>query len=234
MSTRPDGARTKHIREQLYRYEQSLGLGEGFIGRLRQEDDWSFVIKSHALLEAGLSQLLSHELQKPALLPVFARLEMGATGYGKLTFADALGILSKRNRRFIKVLGEIRNDFVHNVANCDVNLMAYFSGLDKQHRASKRQALDLVFDADEVIDQSETGLPQTITAGYVFERAPKLIITASLGVVLVDLHLATTNAITKREESEQAVKVFRESVLIPGARDALLSLLRGEDPQPNP
>jgi hypothetical protein len=41
------------ITERLAELEATLGLPAGFILRLREEDDWSFVIKAHALLEGG-------------------------------------------------------------------------------------------------------------------------------------------------------------------------------------
>ena len=38
------------------------GLGSGFLLHLYTEDDWSFVIKTHALIEAAVSQLLTHHV----------------------------------------------------------------------------------------------------------------------------------------------------------------------------
>ena len=38
--------------------EKTLGMPPGFLSRLVEEDDWSFVIKSHALIESALSYLL--------------------------------------------------------------------------------------------------------------------------------------------------------------------------------
>ena len=56
--------------------ENQLGLPTGFLRSLYDhEDDWSFVIKSHAFLEAALTHLLAEHLGKEDLLPVFAYLE---------------------------------------------------------------------------------------------------------------------------------------------------------------
>jgi hypothetical protein len=37
--------------------EPLLGLEKGFFRKLLTEDDWSFVIKTHALIEAALTRL---------------------------------------------------------------------------------------------------------------------------------------------------------------------------------
>jgi len=42
-------------------FETELGLPDGFLQRLRNsDDDWSFIIKVHALMEASVSYLLVH------------------------------------------------------------------------------------------------------------------------------------------------------------------------------
>jgi hypothetical protein len=42
--------------------ERDLGLPIGFLVTLKEEDDWSFIIKLHALFEAAYSHLLSQTL----------------------------------------------------------------------------------------------------------------------------------------------------------------------------
>jgi hypothetical protein len=75
------------LKKDLRELERSLGLPEGFIERLEEEDDWSFVIKAHALVEAAMTQLLVHELHKPQLGDIIARLDMTAP-FGKLAFGE--------------------------------------------------------------------------------------------------------------------------------------------------
>ena len=70
------------IREDLTEFESSLELRRGFLPALAEEDDWSFIIKAHALLEAGVSQLLVHELGRPELEEIFSRLDIAAAYFG--------------------------------------------------------------------------------------------------------------------------------------------------------
>ena len=45
--------------ESLQELELDLGLPKGFCFKLLEEDDWSFVIKLHALLESAVSELIT-------------------------------------------------------------------------------------------------------------------------------------------------------------------------------
>ena len=47
------------LRAVLQVLESELNLPPQFLERLRLEDDWSFVIKTHALVEAAVSHQLS-------------------------------------------------------------------------------------------------------------------------------------------------------------------------------
>jgi hypothetical protein len=61
--------------DSIGRLESDCGLPEGFCVNLLQEDDWSFVIKMHSLLETAVSQLLTNALGRNELADIFAALE---------------------------------------------------------------------------------------------------------------------------------------------------------------
>jgi hypothetical protein len=120
----PDG-----VYPALEKLETRLGLPKGFCEALVKEDDWSFIVKLHALLEAALTALLTAKLA-PELRPIFARLEMSRSDTGKIAFAKALGLISPEDYRLIHTLSELRNDLVHSVDMIGFNLTAYVAGLD--------------------------------------------------------------------------------------------------------
>jgi hypothetical protein len=95
--------------DSIGRLESDCGLPEGFCVNLLQEDDWSFVIKMHSLLETAVSQLLTNALGRNELADIFAALEMSNTKTGKIAFASALGLLPKQHLDFIRSLSELRN-----------------------------------------------------------------------------------------------------------------------------
>jgi hypothetical protein len=63
----------KALHEAREEFERALGIRKGFIGDLAHEDDWSFVIKSHALFEGALTHLLTTTLDRNELKEVFAQ-----------------------------------------------------------------------------------------------------------------------------------------------------------------
>ena len=90
--------------------ESDIGITPGFLERLLDEqDDWSFVIKVHALAEAALTYLLTTAVGREELLT------MGDARRGKLAIAESLRLLDPRRVVFLRALGRIRNRFAHDV-----------------------------------------------------------------------------------------------------------------------
>jgi hypothetical protein len=102
--------------------ETSIGVSEGFFEGLQSEDDWSFVVKLHAIFEATATDLLAYHFKEEALWDLFARLELSNKTTGKLGFLKALDLMGSENRRYISSLSELRNALVHDVRNCSFNL----------------------------------------------------------------------------------------------------------------
>lgn len=116
--------------------EQKLGLNPGFFESLDRDDenDWSFVIKIHALVEAAISHLLTDHLQRPELHDLFSRLDMSNKTTGKAAFVKALGLLDEPERRFISSLSELRNKLVHDVRNVNFDFVAYVEDMPAKDR----------------------------------------------------------------------------------------------------
>lgn len=125
----------------IHKVETQLGLPEQFCNKLLAEDDWSFVIKLHALLEAAISHLLVETLRQPRLRSVFSRMELSNFTTGKIAFAEKLELIDKDTKRFIQKISELRNSFVHNVTNVNKTLREYFDSLDQSAVQSFRTAL---------------------------------------------------------------------------------------------
>src|SRR5258705_158382 len=95
--------------------EEELGIKPGFMTAIFEEDDWSFVIKMHAVMEAAVGHLLTVVVGEPRLKPFFSRLELSGSTLGKVAVVKLLDLLEERDRRFIRSLSELRNDLAHDI-----------------------------------------------------------------------------------------------------------------------
>jgi hypothetical protein len=110
--------------------EQALGLPDGFLVSLWKEDDWSFVVKIHSLVEAAVTQRITAAVGDARLSPVFERLQLSHEKTGKLGFAKALGLLQPAELRYIHALAELRNRLVHYIDQVRFSFADYFASLD--------------------------------------------------------------------------------------------------------
>ena len=121
----------KFLEKRVHEIEKDLTIPKGFFWSLLKEDDWSFIIKLHSLIEAAVTQLLLKEIARPELENVFANIELSNSRAGKMVFLKDLGLL-KPYHRYVRVLSEIRNDFVHNISNVKVSLKEYLDNKPDQ------------------------------------------------------------------------------------------------------
>lgn len=119
--------------ESLHRLEHDLGLPDGFCLELNEEDDWSFVIKLHALIECAVADQITRAFERKELADVFSRAELSNTKTGKLAFIKALNLLPAAHIQFIRSLSELRNALVHRVQNVTANLVDYFKAETANH-----------------------------------------------------------------------------------------------------
>ncbi len=135
-----DDQKRERIAAGLRLFETELELPQGFLDRLAVEDDWSFVIRAHALVEATITHLLSAAVD-PRLRDCFERLEVSNAEYGKMRFAGALELVSGAERKFVRVLSELRNRTVHDIRQVSFTFDGYLDAMDKNQRAAFVDAL---------------------------------------------------------------------------------------------
>jgi hypothetical protein len=129
--------------------EGAIGLPSGFFESLYAEDDWSFVVKLHALIEAAVTHLLVEYLDDPRLLGPLLHLPLSDKSAGKMAFVKALDLVSKPYRSFVAKLSEIRNNLVHNVAQTRFTFTSFTSSLDgkQQHELASALAVGIHTDS---------------------------------------------------------------------------------------
>ncbi len=124
------------LQELIPQLEAHLGIEPGFFESLDsdEENDWSFVIKLHALIEAAVSNLLTESLNRSELSDLFTRLDISNKTTGKAAFVKQLGLLKESERKFMSSLSELRNKLVHDVRNVDFDFEKYVSDMNDQKR----------------------------------------------------------------------------------------------------
>ena len=131
-----------------------MNLPPGFyVNLLIKEDDWSFIIKLHALVEAAVSHLLA-TICGEKLLDVFTRLDLSSDTSGKVAFAKALDVLDKDERSFIRKLSEIRNSFAHDVRQAGATLAAYVARLNPEQLKALKVAIGPGVDPFPIADRA--------------------------------------------------------------------------------
>ncbi|MCB2037109.1 MAG: hypothetical protein KDF56_09430 [Ottowia sp.] len=113
-----------------------LGLPEGFYPKLLEEDDWSFVIKLNALVEAACSDALAARLHAPQLSACLATLDLGHAKHGKVALLRTLGAIEKEQSDVLQMLYELRNRLAHNISAVGFSFGAYINGMDEKQVAS--------------------------------------------------------------------------------------------------
>jgi hypothetical protein len=88
------------VEEAVALLEVDIGISPGFLTHLANEDDWFFIVKSHAFLEAAISHLLADSLSEPAFQAVFANTETSNSRSGKLAFLKDPGSAQRRREAF--------------------------------------------------------------------------------------------------------------------------------------
>ncbi len=123
--------------------QRQLGLHEGFFHSILDEDDWSFIVKMHALMEAAVTHLLTERVGHAPLEGVFSFTEFANKRSGKLAFAKALNVLDSDERRFLYWLAELRNSLVHGVKNVQFDLDERTRRMNRDQFGSFVKACDI-------------------------------------------------------------------------------------------
>ena len=118
--------------EYLPKLETELGLPAGFLVSLEDDDDWSYVVKLHALLETAVAHVVIAAIGDKRLEKVIYSLPLGNTRHGKLAIADALEVLGDGGVEYIQFVTEIRNKLVHRIQNVSFKFKEHFDAIDDE------------------------------------------------------------------------------------------------------
>lgn len=119
------------MESRLREIEKTLELPNEFLDEMEKENDWSLVIKAHAIIEAILTEVISSALESKEIELIVSRLEFNNVRRGKLAVAKALELVDQDDLEFINILCELRNQLVHSVDHFSFNFESHLKGLDE-------------------------------------------------------------------------------------------------------
>lgn len=167
-----------------------------FLCNLLAEDDWSFIIKSHALLEAAVTQMLVEYLGESQLKTYIERLPLSDSQLGKIVIAKQLGLLDEKERKFIRWFSELRNILVHKIENVNFNIQEHFQLLDKNQKKAWMDTICCGSNDEEGVKEFRAAI----------EVNPKVAINITLLLVISTCVLSW-----KRSESKKATDLIVEN-----------------------
>jgi hypothetical protein len=122
-----------HLREVFDEVMSELRAGlHGplkFLGSLSKDDDWSFVIKAQAMVEASVTEAILSKVGERSIRSVVERLPLADEQIGKINLAKELGLVSAEQRRFVRRLAELRNRLAHRVEHVNFSFEGYVQSL---------------------------------------------------------------------------------------------------------
>lgn len=117
----------KFSKEVHEKYEAISVIAERNLDKLKyisSGDDWSFILKTMALVESALNRLLVSQTKDAKFEKVFSRMSIS----NKINIAYDLSFFtSKYEKMFLEYLVELRNKLAHDPDEMDFNFEKYFS-----------------------------------------------------------------------------------------------------------
>ncbi len=159
--------------------------GDVLLG-LPNEDDWSFVVKTHALIETAIAHLLTQAIGRGELAEFFGYLPLQGRN-GKIKAADDLGLLSREQIAYASVVANLRNRLVHSARNWTFSFEALFA----EDPAALTRIAVAVF--------GEKASPHAVNAT---RRHPKFVLFLPLMKLLAHVYETSKTANLEREAQE--------------------------------
>jgi hypothetical protein len=191
------------IDNEIAKIEAELGLPDNYFAALLDEDDWSFIIKCHALIESACSFLLTSYFNDQNYNDIFSRLEMSDAKTGKLAFLKAAGLVVSEEAAFIANLSELRNKLVHNIKGVAFKFADYISGLDKNQKKSFAKTFGYAH-----LETSADGRSLVLKDLSIVLSTPRKAIWNGVKLILVVIRIQVETRKFERQRQMHELKVY--------------------------
>ena len=190
------------IAQTIARLESELALPSGFFDSLKHENDWSFLLKCHALMESACSFLLTAYFNNPSFEDVFSRLEMSDKKKGKVAFLRAAGLIVPEEAKFIVGLSELRNKLIHNIRGVTFEFSEHVSSLDANQRRAFAENFGYAY-----LNYDKNGRPFSNDMEFVLNN-PKSAVFRGIKLILAIIKLQVEANDFRREKEEVQISTY--------------------------
>ncbi len=167
---------------------QKFDVDYEFLISLQKEDDWSFIIKTSALLETLVSDIIIANINNKQLHSHINKLNMsGATG--KLKLAKDMNILSDELKNLCDAVLPIRNKFVHSTKYLHESLNRYI--LDESQSNIIKQLKKTI---PPNLNQNPPDVGEVVDLAQILKDDPRTYIFNALTLILGSDLLNFTNS----------------------------------------
>ncbi|MEN3327558.1 MAG: hypothetical protein V7638_2365 [Acidobacteriota bacterium] len=180
-----------------------------FLLDLLKEDDWTFVIKAHALIETAVTQMLVEHLGEVELMKIVELLPLSENRTGKIAVARQLKLLDDKQRRFVRFFSELRNSLVHRLDNLNFTFENYVSTLDSNQRRSLKESVAWFADDEQMRKEWE----------MIAEDNPRVGVYIAIHCLMAHCILSTQQSSALREIDEMAIRTTKELLDVAGRVD---------------
>lgn len=125
-----------NISISIKKFEEELSLPKNFFNKLIDEDDWTFIIKLSALLEAVTTNILIEKIDYRNLEESISFMDYANPRTGRIKFLKDMNVLSKEHYKVLEKFALLRNQVVHKIENVDFSFDKYIEGFDKGQKKS--------------------------------------------------------------------------------------------------
>ena len=201
----------QRLKESVAALESLLAIPPGFFTELLMADDWSFVVKLHALVESALTRLLEVAIAPDLPLEFLVSLDLSGGRHSKLQLLRLLGLIDSDGMKFVRGLSKIRNRLVHNVTHVGFIIKDYVGTLDADQTNQFALELCHLFYCDSLSSTERLARKSDILENpksYVWRSALFYLAVISMKIDTASLKMEVETL--KRQSLEQDAKTARE------------------------
>jgi len=136
------------IEPEVKQLEERFDLPTGFLENLQHEDDWSFVIKLHAVIESTLTWCIEDTLTPLGLGDLCQNIDLSGGRVNKLSVARSLSLVEDDHVRVVKMISKIRNRIAHNIRNVRFNFTDFIEKAPHSEKNEFSSSMALLFPED--------------------------------------------------------------------------------------